>query len=218
MRGTSPTSVPLRNMPIEEVWSQTRGIIRLTGKLETPEAFGLVDAIQDARDYYHYDGVELHIADCPGGTHDALQFVLDHRGIWTDSSFTLRTVALTQVASAGALLVSMGTRGHRVAMPGARLLWHGVRYIAGEAQHITLPLLHDLRSSLRESEQTVLDQLVVNGAADSAARPNLRNRYQELFNQERWITAQEAIEYALLDGLHQVGAPLASAAALSARR
>lgn len=205
-------------MPIEEVWSENRAIIRLTGPLETPAAFSLVDAIQDARDYYHYDTVELHIADCPGGTHDALQYILDHRAVWSGTAFTLRTVALTQVASAGALLVSMGTRGHRLAAPSARLLWHGVRFIASSAQHITLPMLRDLGSSLHLSEQTVLDWLVMNGTTSPQAETELRSRYHTLFLQERWITASEAIEFALLDGLYTIGAPTAAVEHATLRR
>jgi len=205
-------------MPIDEIWSESRGIVRLTGPLDTATAFALVDAIQDSRNYYHYETLELHVADCPGGTHEALQYVLDHRGLWMDGTFTLRTIALTQVASAGALLVSMGTRGQRLAMPGARLLWHGVRFIATSSLPITVPMLHDLGSSLRLSEQSVLDLLVTNGSPEPATQAELRDRYLSLFLEERWITATEALEYALLDGIHTISAPMAHTCSTTLRR
>lgn len=97
----------------------------------TPESiYRLSDAVEQAVRYYGWQTAEIRIHS-GGGESNSLRHVADKVASWTKQGVTIRTIALTECASAAALLLSLGSRGHRHASLSSRLLYHRPRVEAG---------------------------------------------------------------------------------------
>ncbi len=98
------------------------------------------------------------------------------------------TIAFGWAASAGQFVLSMGTPGRRLALPHARILLHqGSGGIGGAAADIELQ-----GDDLREVRDSVLTRV-----AEATEKS-----YERIFEdslRDRWFTAEEAIEYGLVD-------------------
>ena len=98
------------------------------------------------------------------------------------------TIAFGWAASAGQFVLSMGTPGRRLALPHARILLHqGSGGIGGAAADIELQ-----GDDLREVRDSVLTRI-----AEATEKS-----YERIFEdslRDRWFTAEEAIEYGLVD-------------------
>ena len=90
----------------------------------TPESIiKLCDDIDQAVKYYKYRHVKIEICS-PGGAILALQHYIFKLGEWRKLGVTIETVAIMSVASAAAMILSLGDVGHRSAYPVAKLLYH----------------------------------------------------------------------------------------------
>ena len=98
------------------------------------------------------------------------------------------TIAFGWAASAGQFVLMMGTPGKRLALPHARILLHqGSCGIGGAAADVELQ-----GDDLREVLDSVLHRI---GEATGKS-------YDRIFEdslRDRWFTAEEAIEYGLID-------------------
>ena len=98
------------------------------------------------------------------------------------------TIAFGWAASAGQFVLMMGTPGRRLALPHARILLHqGSSGIGGAAADIELQ-----GDDLRSVRDTVLHRI-----AEATGQT-----YERIFEdslRDRWFTAEEAIEYGLID-------------------
>ena len=98
------------------------------------------------------------------------------------------TIAFGWAASAGQFVLTMGTPGRRLALPHARILLHqGSGGIGGAAADIELQ-----GDDLREVRDSVLTRI-----AEATEKS-----YERIFEdslRDRWFTAEEAIEYGLVD-------------------
>ena len=98
------------------------------------------------------------------------------------------TIAFGWAASAGQFVLMMGTPGKRLALPHARILLHqGSGGIGGAAADVELQ-----GDDLREVRDSVLHRI---GEATGKS-------YDRIFEdslRDRWFTAEEAIEYGLID-------------------
>ena len=98
------------------------------------------------------------------------------------------TIAFGWAASAGQFVLMMGTPGKRLALPHARILLHqGSAGIGGAAADVELQ-----GDDLREVRDSVLHRI---GEATGKS-------YDRIFEdslRDRWFTAEEAIEYGLID-------------------
>ena len=98
------------------------------------------------------------------------------------------TIAFGWAASAGQFVLMMGTPGKRLALPHARILLHqGSGGIGGAAADIELQ-----GDDLRAVRDSVLHLL-----AEATGNP-----FERIFEdslRDRWFTAEEAIEYGLID-------------------
>lgn len=98
------------------------------------------------------------------------------------------TIAFGWAASAGQFVLMMGTPGKRLALPHARILLHqGSGGIGGAAADIELQ-----GDDLRAVRDSVLHRI-----AEATGNP-----FERIFEdslRDRWFTAEEAIEYGLID-------------------
>lgn len=100
--------------------------IRLLGEINNQSIFTLCDEVDLAIDYYQYRKIEIQI-DSPGGSIASLDYYLSKLERWKRKNVTIATLGLTQVASAAALILSLGTIGYRRAYSSSMLLYHNSR-------------------------------------------------------------------------------------------
>jgi ATP-dependent Clp protease protease subunit len=121
----------------------------------------------------------------PGGSISAGMAIYDTmRYIKSDVS----TIAVGIAASMGAFLLAGGTKGKRFALPNAELLLHQPRGgTQGQATDIQLHAEHILRTRLKLNH--ILSENT-GRTLEEIARDTER---------DRWMTAQESLEYGLID-------------------
>ncbi len=136
-------------------YGHDRLVVRYTGEVSSDSVFRLADIIDLGMEYYGYRRIDLHI-DSAGGSGPALLYLVDRLSAWSEvPGFTLHTRGLTMVASAAAVLLSLGTVGRRTVGLSTVLLWHNARVI------ITAPVAWTRRELLREATTlTAVDRRV----------------------------------------------------------
>lgn len=190
-------------MPLSTTLNAKIPMIRLTGDIEMPVAFALLDEITLLHDYYQFRVIDLHI-DSPGGSADALHYLVEALGAWRrGESRTLRTFGLNEVASAAALLLSFGTLGHRTAYSRSRLLYHSVRAVKMVDSSSTVS---ELRAESKKLElldrclmELLVDHALAPATAPESARTAYRKRLRQVFREDRFITSRQARELKLID-------------------
>jgi len=185
-------------MPITTMMNSDCPVIRLTGSIDMPVGYALLDEIKLLHDYYQFRTIELEI-DSPGGDVDALHYIVQALAPWIrGEGRVLKTRALNQAASAGAMLLSFGTLGHRAASPHSRLLYHNMRTSFADGSSHTLAQLKAREKSLGVWERRFID-LLVEHVGHGQNKAAYRKRLGRLINQERYITASVAHELRLID-------------------
>jgi len=164
-------------MPITTMMNSDCPVIRLTGSIDMPVGYALLDEIKLLHDYYQFRTIAPWI-----------------RG----EGRVLKTRALNQAASAGAMLLSFGTLGHRAASPHSRLLYHNMRTSFADGSSHTLAQLKAREKSLGVWERRFID-LLVEHVGHGQNKAAYRKRLGRLINQERYITASVAHELRLID-------------------
>lgn len=187
-------------MPIKTSLDCKYPSIRITGEIDITLAYELLDEMNLLRTYYQFRTIELQI-DSPGGDALALNYLLQELGPWRrGADCVLRTVALSQVASAAAILLSLGTLGHREGLPHSRLLYHPVRTVFRAEQAQTVAQLRMTERRLDEWDKSIFEQLVSHVTQGEVGRsPGYQRKLRRLFQQERFITSQMACEMRLID-------------------
>jgi ATP-dependent Clp protease protease subunit len=100
------------------------------------------------------------------------------------------TVALGLACSAGQFLLSSGTKGKRFALPHARILMHqGSAGIGGSAVEVEVQA-NDLR----------LTRDIVLGLIAEDTGQSVERIFDDSMH-DRWYTADEALDYGLIDGI-----------------
>ena len=98
------------------------------------------------------------------------------------------TMCMGMAASMGAFLLSGGTKGKRLALPNAEIMIHQPSGGAqGQATEIEIAAEHILRT--KKKLNTILSE-------------NTRQPYETIVKdteRDNWLTAQEALEYGLID-------------------
>ena len=188
-------------MPIATSLDTLNPVIRLTGDIEMPLAYALLDEVNLLHRYYQFRTIELHI-DSPGGSADALHFLVHALEPWSrGEGRVLRTFGVNEVASAAAMLLSFGTVGHRMASKRSRLLYHSVRNVQRENTSHTVAQLRAVTRRLESWDRMFVDLLAghsLSGASDVEVSA-FRTRLKRLMKKERFITPEVAREMHLLD-------------------
>lgn len=98
------------------------------------------------------------------------------------------TICLGEAASMGAFLLSAGTKGKRLALPSARIMIHQpLGGAKGQATDIELEAKEILRM------KTMLNELLAEHSGQSV------NKIKEDTERDYYMSAQEAMEYGLID-------------------
>jgi ATP-dependent protease ClpP protease subunit len=195
-------------VPIHTTLDAKVPMIRLTGEIDMPVSYALLDEIKLLHGYYQFRTIDLHI-DSPGGSADALHYLVHSLEPWRKGEGrVLRTFGVNQVASAAALLLSFGTMGYRTASSRSRLLYHSVRTFQQQNSTQTVTQLRAVTRSLERWDQCFVDLLAEHTLqrGDAAERTAYRKRLSRLMRKEQYLSAQEAVELKLIDGIQEAGA------------
>lgn len=124
----------------------------------------------------------------PGGSFTALTAIYDTmRYIKPD----IQTVCLGQAASAAALLLAAGTKGKRLALPNSRILIHQPATEGGYGQSSDLEIQAREIMRIRELMEDML-------ASDTGQD---REKVSQDIERDKYLTAQEAVEYGIVDDI-----------------
>ena len=180
-------------------------MIRLTGDIDMPVSYALLDEIKLLHDYYQFRTIDLHI-DSPGGSADALHYLVHSLSPWRKGEGrVLRTFGMNEVASAAAMLLSFGTVGHRSASSRSRLLYHSVRGVQRENTLQTVAQLRVTTRRLARWDTCFVDLLAEHTLASAAERGAYRKQLSRLMAREKYISAQQAVEMKLIDRVQEAG-------------
>ena len=131
--------------------------------------------------------IDIYI-NSPGGSFTALTAIYDTmRYIKPD----IQTTCLGQAASAAAVLLAAGTKGKRLALPNSRILIHQPA-ISGEG---TYGQSSDLEIQAKEILR--IRALMEHMIAENTGQPV--ERVSRDVERDKYLTAQEAIDYGLVD-------------------
>ncbi len=140
-------------------YEQQRAIVRFCGPVDTTQIFCLCDEIDSFINHYYYTHIVLEI-DSNGGELQSLLHYIQKLKWWRKAGVRIETVALTQCASAAALMLSLGDIGHRYAMPRSKILYHNARVYASNQVPLTSGSLEKLRISLSRADAEMLVELL----------------------------------------------------------
>jgi len=189
-------------MSITTLLDVKRPSIRLTGPIDMPLCYALIDEMKLLHDYYQYRIIELEI-DSPGGDGDALHHLVQFLAPWSrGDGRILKTKGLNEVCSAAAILLSFGTLGHRTALPHSRLLYHHVRRTFPNGASQTVSELRATGNRLETWEKAFLDQLITHIGrlpGKDLNKDAYCKKLTRLLAQERDIDAKEACDLGLID-------------------
>lgn len=115
--------------------------------------------------------------------------IADYFRYLTNKSFVIPTKVMGVAYSAGALISSAGTPGHRSAMPSSRFLIHQLRAAGVEGN------MEDLESDIKNLEK-LNDQITT---LLVKATKQKRKRVVADLRQETYMSAAEALNYGLID-------------------
>lgn len=115
--------------------------------------------------------------------------IADYFRYLTAKSFVIPTKVMGVAYSAGALISSAGTPGHRFAMPSSRFLIHQLRAAGVEGN------MEDLESDIKNLEK-LNDQITT---LLVKATKQKKKRVVADLRQETYMSAEEALNYGLID-------------------
>jgi len=192
-------------MPIVTKLDAKAPMIRLTGEIDMPVSYALLDEITLLHDYYQFRDIHLHI-DSPGGSADALHYLVHALDPWRKGKGrVLRTFGVNEVASAAAMLLSFGTVGYRTASSRSRLLYHSVRSVQHENTMQSVTQLRAVTRRLERWDHLFVDLLVEHMVTDAAEAGAYRKKLARLMRRDCYITPQVAVELKLIDRVQEVG-------------
>lgn len=159
-------------------------IIFVSGPIETHMANLIVAQLLYLQSKDPKKDIQLYI-NSPGGEVTAGLAIYDTMNHITND---VSTICVGMAASMGAVLLAAGTKGKRLALPNADIMIHqpsgGAQGMASDIE-ITAKKILQTRQRLNEilQERTGQDLEVIERDTD----------------RDRWLTAQEAVEYGLID-------------------
>jgi len=135
----------------------------------------------------------------PGGSLDSLMAIYDTMQFIRP---LIQTVCMGQAHSAAAVLLSAGTKGRRFALPNARVLIHQPSSGGIQGQVSDLQIHAEEMTRLRDQ----LEEILAKHTGRSIAQ------IREDIERDRFLTAEGAVDYGLIDGVIQSRALVAAPA------
>ena len=157
--------------------------VRVTGDLTDERCIALIDEIQTLRDQHFFDAVKLRITS-PGGAYTALQYLSDSLRDMQHGGMTVATHAVAGVASAAAVLLSIGDI--RTAHPKARLTYHHGRFL-GVNGPVTAHFATTIASSLSTSDGEVVALLADRALTGPPPAPDTP---EDIFAPDDWLVIE----------------------------
>ncbi len=213
-------------------FEKNKAVVTLTGEVNFQSISELVTAIDLAITYYFFDRIKIEI-NSPGGELKALQIFIAKLKDWRSRGVVIETHAMSNVASAAAVMLSLGNVGYRTAMVDAEVLYHNVR-VMGQMV-ITSEKAKQLNDDLTKIDQKILNSLMEHNQeciedtfnqgeslplkpikiGQKTIKPNTRKAlkgyteyvkglYQELFDMDVYLTAKQTVELKLIDEVTSV--------------
>ena len=141
-------------------YDDDRALIRFMFQVTDDSVMWLADEIDLAISYYSMRYIDVHLVS-PGGSVDSLLYLLQRFKEWRQNDeVTIGTLALTNVSSAAAAILSLaGNIGHRRACSSSRLLYHDARIVTNGAAVWTQTNLALEREALASVDEQILREL-----------------------------------------------------------
>ena len=143
-------------MPVR--YGQQKGVVRFSGPVDANRIFMLCDEIDSLISEYYYNRVCIEI-DSNGGEAKSLLYFCEKLKGWRRGGVRIETMALTQCASAAAMMLSMGDIGFRSAMPKTTLVYHNAR-VALSQRPFTSDVLEKISTLLNKTDSDLLVMLL----------------------------------------------------------
>ncbi|MQA87814.1 MAG: ATP-dependent Clp protease proteolytic subunit [Streptosporangiales bacterium] len=124
----------------------------------------------------------------PGGSFTALTAIYDTMQFVRPD---IQTVCVGQAASAAAVILTAGTKGKRMVLPNSRIIIHQPS-VYGERQ-TAADLEIQAREVMRVREQ--MEEMLSRHTGRS------KEQVREDIDRDKYLTAEEAVEYGLVDGV-----------------
>ncbi len=164
------------------------GIIFLNGVIDDEVANSIVNQLLYLNAKYPDRSVQM-IINSPGGSVSAGYAIYD---VMNYIKPPIETIALGQVASMAAFLLSSGTRGKRCALPNAEIMIHQpMGEASGQTTDIMIAAEHIKRT--REGMETILSR--------NTNKP-IEQIHRDI-ERDKIMLANEALEYGLIDQIIQ---------------
>jgi ATP-dependent Clp protease protease subunit len=193
-------------MPITTTLDASAPVIRLTGEIDLAVSYALLDEIKLLHDYYQFRTIDLHI-DSQGGSADALRYIVHSLDAWRNGEGrVLRTFGINEVASAAAMLLSLGTFGHRAASRRSRLLYHSARNVQYQNAPHTAAQLSAVKRRLERWDHWFVDMLVEHTQHGGDDAVSYRRKVTRLLHRDKFISPEQAMELKLIDRVCEAGA------------
>jgi ATP-dependent protease ClpP protease subunit len=154
----SETGNRLDSIRLPVKFEQQRGVVRFSGAVDANRIFALCDEIDSLIDEYYYSRIRIEI-DSTGGEVKSLLYFCEKLKKWRKAGVRIETKALTLCASAAALMLSMGERGYRTAMPKTKLVYHNARVTLSQ-NPFTSDVLDKLSTTLSQTDTDMLVTLM----------------------------------------------------------
>jgi EAL domain-containing protein (putative c-di-GMP-specific phosphodiesterase class I) len=194
----------------------------LVAKVMNPAHVTVLQLMDKVRQEADLKEIEICL-NSPGGEYSALVHYVWHLESWRRKGIVVKTTGLVNVASAAAMMLSLGDLGHRRVYPHTELVYHFARL--GEVHHLTASKAKYLQESLQKVDDKMLEQLVkhlvpqVRGQCfprqdsqvnrtrfkaklcktETEAKQKIRSDLERLFNLDRPIHAEQAYAFYLVD-------------------
>ena len=161
-------------------------IIMVSGPIEDNMANAIIaqllflDAQDPEKDIYMY-------INSPGGSVTAGLAIMDTMNF---IKADVQTIAMGMAASMGAVLLTTGQKGKRYALPNAEIMIHQpLGGAQGQATEIEIAAQHILKTRER------LNKIIANATGKTV------KAIQKDTDRDNFLSAQEALEYGLIDGI-----------------
>jgi ATP-dependent protease ClpP protease subunit len=151
-------------------------VIGFYREIDDDSILELCDHIETAFGYYSCGHVELRI-NSPGGSVAALEHYISRLRGWMGGGRrpVLATTAMSSVSSAAAVILSLGTIGHRRAYPSARILYHNARARIPDGAMLTAGQLATMGSGIEKADLAILEELTRHIGALAALRGRIKS-------------------------------------------
>ncbi|MDR2560295.1 MAG: DUF87 domain-containing protein [Holophagales bacterium] len=174
--------------------------LKLMNNVTPKSIVKLCSEIDSAVYYYSYRHIKIEICS-PGGELLALQHYLSRLAEWRSLGVIVETVAIMSVASAAAIILSLGDVGYRSAYPVAKLLYHNGGF--KPSSFCTKEDFAQFASELQRIDSHLQTKLIKHIYGDDDNAPKFKDLIDMFALRERELNGERMNHYlSKLDGMN----------------